>query len=59
MTGETLIEQRLTALEDQFAIRELVARFVFAVDDRQFGKVASLFTARGRFRYVNGSVDTF
>ena len=57
MAGETLIEQRVTALEDQFAIRELVARFVFAVDDRDFGKIASLFMARGRFRYVNGSVD--
>lgn len=57
MAGVTSFEQRIADLEDRVAIRELVARFVFAVDDREFGKVAALFTADGRFRYVNGSVN--
>lgn len=57
MTGTTSLEQRMADLEDRFAIRELVASFVFAVDDRNFGKVAALFTAGGRFRYVNGSIN--
>ena len=51
------LELRIAALEDQFAIRQLVARFVFAVDDRNFGEVAEMFTLGGRFRYVNATVD--
>ena len=51
------LEQRMAALEDQLAIRQLVARFVFAVDDRRFSEVAELFTPGGRFHYINGTVD--
>lgn len=51
------LEQRIAALEDQLEIRQLVARFVFAVDDRRFSEVAEMFTAGGRFRYINGTVD--
>lgn len=51
------LESRLSALEDRFALQELVSRFYFAVDDRRFSDLAGLFTTEGCFRYVNGSVN--
>lgn len=51
------LERRIAALEDQLAIRQLVARFVFAVDDHRFSEVADMFTPAGRFHYVNRTVD--
>jgi ketosteroid isomerase-like protein len=53
---ETL-EQRLARLEDLEQIRALVARYVFAIDDRDLATVGNLFTRDGRFRSRDGVMD--
>ena len=47
--------ERLTAVEDRLAIAELLARYCFAIDNRDLATVAGLFTANARFATLDGS----
>lgn len=47
------LEARLTQVEDRLALRELVARYCFAIDDRDLATLATLFTEDAFF----GSAD--
>lgn len=51
------IEQRLRRLEDREAIRELIARYGFAVDDRDVDGIAACFTRDGAFRSLDGTMN--
>ena len=51
------LEQRLRRLEDREAIRELIAQYGFAVDDRDIEKLSSCFTRDGTFRSLDGVLD--
>jgi ketosteroid isomerase-like protein len=51
------VEQRLRRLEDRAQLRELVARYGIAIDDRDIEVIADLFTADGRFRSQDGVMD--
>lgn len=44
------LTQRIRALEDRLALRELVARYGIAVDDRDIDTLATLFTPDASFR---------
>lgn len=44
-------------LEDRAELRELVTRYGLAVDDRDIGTLASLFTAAARFRSRDGVMN--
>jgi len=57
MTSARTLEQRLARLEDIEAIRTLVARYGFAIDDRDLAAVGELFTHDGRFRSRDGVMD--
>ncbi len=57
MTDPRTLEERLARLEDIEAIRALVARYGFAIDDRDLEAVAALFTHDGRFRSKDGAMD--
>jgi len=57
MTGPRTLEERIARLEDLEAIRALVARYGFAIDDRDLAAVAGLFTQDGRFRSKDGVMD--
>lgn len=48
------LTQRLRALEDRLALRELVARYGFAVDDRDIDALAALFMPDAIFRSQDG-----
>jgi ketosteroid isomerase-like protein len=39
------LEERLQRVEDALAVRELVARYALAIDDRDWGTLRALFTA--------------
>lgn len=54
-TGD--IEARLARLEAESQIRQLVARYCFYIDDRDIGKVRSLFTPDARLRSADGVMD--
>lgn len=55
MNDELLaLEKRLRVLEDRAELRELVARYGIAVDDRDIAGLAELFTPGGSFRSVDG-----
>ena len=56
MTSWTL-EQRICRLEDREQIRELIARYGFAVDDRDLSKIVDCFTKDGAFRSLDGAMD--
>jgi ketosteroid isomerase-like protein len=55
--GRAGFDARLERLEARLAIRDLVARYVFAIDDRDLVVVAGLFTAEGRFRSADGAMN--
>ncbi|HEX5460481.1 MAG TPA: nuclear transport factor 2 family protein [Steroidobacteraceae bacterium] len=48
------LEKRLRVLEDRAELRELVARYGVAVDDRDIAALTELFTPDGAFRSVDG-----
>ena len=52
-TGRTF-ERRLAEVEDRLAIRELVARYCFAIDDRDLRTVGDLFTENASFGSDDG-----
>lgn len=47
---------RLAEVEDRLAIRELVARYCFAIDDRDLSVLAQLFTDDAFFGSADGSM---
>ena len=55
--SQASLEQRLEAVEDRLAIRDLVARYVFAADDRDVTALTGLFTETGVFRSVDGAMS--
>lgn len=57
MSSDPSVNARLRRLEDRAEIAELIARYCIAVDDRDTGTLASLFTADGRFRSADGVMD--
>ena len=48
------LKNRLRILEDRAELRELIARYGIAVDDRDIAALAGLFTPDGSFRSVDG-----
>jgi uncharacterized protein (TIGR02246 family) len=52
--GERELAERLTRMEDVHAIQQLVARYGFAVDDRDVEGVMALFTDHGSLRTASG-----
>ena len=55
-SAERTLESRLTEVEDRAAIRELTARYNFAVDDRDLKSVGELFTDDGSFGSKDGAM---
>ena len=53
MAAQSSLESRLAEVEDRLAIRELVSRYCFAIDDRDLASVGDLFTDDAFF----GSAD--
>ena len=51
------LDARLQRVADELEIRNLVARYVFAIDDRDLATVADLFAPHGAFRSVDGVMD--
>jgi len=51
------VEARLRRLEDRSELHELVARYAVAIDDRDLGGIAELFTADGAFRSRDGVMN--
>lgn len=51
------LEQRIRRLEDRAQLRELIALYCIAIDDRDIETVGSLFTNDGRFRSQDGVMD--
>ena len=51
------LDARLQRVADELEIRNLVARYVFAIDDRDLAAVADLFATDGAFRSVDGVMD--
>ena len=51
----TDLATRLTRIEDEAAIRALVARYGFAVDDRDLEGVKALFAPDGSLRTASGT----
>ena len=47
------LEQRVQALEDRFAINDLLVRYAVLLDDRRFDEVGHLFTEDGVFSSPN------
>jgi hypothetical protein len=56
-TEPKTVEERLRRLEDRAQLRELVARYGIAIDDRDIEVIGELFTADGRFRSQDGVMD--
>ena len=57
LTAAQSLEQRLQRLEDRAELRELVARYGIAIDDRDIEALTELFTTDGRFRSQDGVMD--
>ena len=57
MTNPQELGERVARLEDIEAIRTLVARYGFAIDDRDLARVGELFARDGRFRSKDGVMD--
>ncbi len=53
-TAASTLESRLAAVEDQLAIRDLTARYNFAIDNRDLAAVAELFTDQASFGSQDG-----
>lgn len=56
MTQPQTLEARLTQVEDRVALRELISRYNFAIDDRDLATVGSLFTPNAFFGSVDGAM---
>lgn len=50
------LERRLTQVEDRLAIRELISRYCFSIDDRDLKTVGSLFTDNAYFGSADGAM---
>ena len=57
MTDALTLEQRVARLEAKDEIRELVARYGVAIDDRDLDGVSALFTRNGSFRSKDGVLN--
>lgn len=57
MSAQPSIEARVKRLEDEAAIRQLVSRYCFVIDDRDLAGIGDCFTADGRFRSADGVMD--
>ena len=55
-SAERTLESRLTEVEDRAAIRDLTARYNFAIDDRDLKSVGELFTDNGSFGSKDGAM---
>ncbi len=55
-SAERTLESRLAEVEDRTAIRELTARYNFAIDDRDLKTVGELFTDDGSFGSKDGAM---
>lgn len=55
-SGTRLLESRITEVEDRLAIQDLVARYNFAIDNRDLVAVAELFTPTGTFGSKDGAM---
>ena len=55
-TAASTLESRLAAVEDQLAIRDLTARYNFAIDNRDLAAVAELFTDQASFGSQDGAM---
>jgi uncharacterized protein (TIGR02246 family) len=55
-TATNTLESRLAAVEDQLAIRDLTARYNFAIDNRDLTAVAELFTDQASFGSKDGAM---
>lgn len=53
----SLLEKRIRALEDRAELRELIARYCIAVDDRDIDALTALFTPDACFRSVDGVMN--
>jgi uncharacterized protein (TIGR02246 family) len=53
---ERRLESRLAEVEDRVAIRDLTARYNFAIDDRDLKAVGELFTDNGAFGSKDGAM---
>jgi uncharacterized protein (TIGR02246 family) len=51
------VETRLRRLEDRAELRELVARYAVAIDDRDIEAITALFTPDGTFRSQDGVMN--
>ncbi len=51
------LQERVRRLEDRAQLRELVASYCIAVDDRDIEALGELFTADGRFRSQDAMMD--
>ncbi len=51
------LEDRVRALEDEAAIRNLAARYCFVIDDRDLDGIGACFCEDGGFRSVDGKMD--
>ncbi len=57
MTRPESLEARVRRLEDRIAIRELIARYGFSIDDRDMNAIGDCFCRDGRFRSRDGVLD--
>ena len=55
-TATSTLESRLAAVEDQLAIRDLTARYNFAIDNRDLAAAAELFTDQASFGSQDGAM---
>ncbi len=51
------LQERVRVLEDRAELRELVTCYGLAVDDRDIGTLAALFTSDARFRSRDGVMN--
>jgi ketosteroid isomerase-like protein len=56
LPAEPSLESRLRAVEDQLAIRDLTARYNFAIDNRDLDSVRLLFTENASFGSQDGAM---
>lgn len=54
--ADSSVEQRLQRVEDQLAIRDLTARYNFAIDNRDLDAVRLLFAQNGSFGSKDGAM---
>ena len=57
MTDKISLEQRVRRLEDRAELRELVARYGLAIDDRDIDSLTTLFTPDAAFRSQDGVMN--